>query len=195
MSSIADVLKKDCGDFIREAGGKMLWRGMRLTAENTHGYKLTSDENIDYWLRLTRKDRKPADTSPELHQELDTWFDDKFGFKARSQSMFCYGTGGKSSADQYGNVYMVFPFDGYKFVWSPEVRDLYDEIGNAPQGGHDFDKDEWHKAISKFMEKQNYTDKELYIAAKSKSEIMVNCTRYYAIAGKYATQLNRILAS
>jgi hypothetical protein len=78
-----------------------------------------------------RKNRRPKDMQPFRHDTYDRLFNDKFGVKVRSNSLFC--TGNYTEALSYGSglAYLIFPIGQYKVIWSDKVRDLYtDYIAN-----------------------------------------------------------------
>jgi len=77
--------------------------------------------------KKTRKDRMPTDTPEAVHTLLDRSFKKKFGWRVRSQGVFT--TSDKIYAGGYGLNVLFFPIGKYKYVYSPEVRDLYAHIG------------------------------------------------------------------
>ena len=74
----------------------------------------------------TRKDRKPKDTNPVIHNLTDKIFKKLFGWKARSQGLFVYPI--SEPAEFYANVYMILPIGKYDYLWAPEVHDLYKDL-------------------------------------------------------------------
>jgi len=79
--------------------------------------------------RIPRRDRLPKDTPIEIQEKLDIEFKKKFGWKARSEGVFV--TPRYNTASTYGTGYpvVVFPVNGFKYLWSPVYKDLYaDEI-------------------------------------------------------------------
>lgn len=69
----------------------------------------------------SRQDRRPQDMPIEIHNKYDELFLEKFGWKARSEGVFVAG-GDRTS---YGTPFFFFPVNGYKFIWSPAIFDLY----------------------------------------------------------------------
>lgn len=78
--------------------------------------------------RKIRKRRKPRDTPPEIHDMLNKSFKDKFGVKARSESLFI--TNNPHEAASYGQPHYVFPVGKYKLIYSKKVNDLYRYLDN-----------------------------------------------------------------
>ena len=125
-NSIQEIFKKiekDCKPFLKELTkhslvDDLLYSGRKKKFEG-------------YFKGKVRKDRKPKDMPEEVHNWLDDWFEDKFGVRARSQSLFTIPKG--SIAAGYGTPYAIFPIGNYKIIWSPEIEDLYSvliESGN-----------------------------------------------------------------
>lgn len=143
-----NLLYKKCKPFMKEfekavkvgvgtIDARYLFRGMRDRGN-------WSIENV-------RKDRMPKDSSIEFHEMMNDAFEDAFGVRARSESVFA--TTLFSEAKHYGKVYIIFPMGKYKLIWSDEVEDLYsrfeDEIRQGvfgdepPRELYDEWEDEW----------------------------------------------------
>ncbi len=110
-----DKLKKDilseCSEILNlyKNTGKLLYRGLKY--HDSYGYITPRD------------DRRPVDTPKEIHNALDKGFKDKFGWKSRSEGVFV--TGDNKMTEIYGDTFIFYPVDGWKFIWSPDVNDLY----------------------------------------------------------------------
>lgn len=81
--------------------------------------------DLEYFQKLKlRKNRGPKDMDFEIHQKLDNLFDQKFGIKLRSNSLFC--TRDYNMAAGYGDfVCLVFPIGKFEYYWNPDVIDLF----------------------------------------------------------------------
>ncbi len=114
---IVDILNEDCKpilNVLKKYDYKyFLYRGSRSIADNFQ--KITP-----------RKNRKPLNTPIKLHNILDKMFQKKFGWKARSEGVFAAGQ--LYPLDEYGPSYLFFPIGNFKYVWSPEIEDLYEEF-------------------------------------------------------------------
>lgn len=75
-----------------------------------------------------RKDRKPSDTPEYLHYILDGYFYQRFGIKARSQTVFC--TQSLMMAKRYGGAVSVIPKGKATFIYSRKIQDLYGALDN-----------------------------------------------------------------
>lgn len=89
--------------------------------------KKTSDRMIR---KKPRKLRHPKDTEPELQKLVDKLFQEKFGWKPRAQGVFAtsdFYTAREYSGD-WKTVHIIFPFDGFEYIWSPKIDDLYSTV-------------------------------------------------------------------
>jgi hypothetical protein len=117
----------------------------------------------------------PAD----VHEELNEYFIDKFGWAARSEGLFT--TGSIQFAKIYGTVFQIYPADDYQFLWSPAIQDLYMEFVQEVNLDEGEDED---LAITDFCldAVSSYKDNNLVRAMKSGREIMLQCEEYAAVA-------------
>lgn len=165
-----DKMSSDCWPFIRDllsigSVGSLLWSG-RMKREQL-------------FVGTVRKNRVPKDTPKEWHEELDRLFYEKFGIRARSNTLFCSPV--QSFAESFGISYMIFPMGRYEIIWSPQVTDLYSDVIkplmsdlNEPAGA-----EELEDVVDR------YTKGNLKSALKSESEIMLSCDEYYGIHYSY----------
>ena len=172
-----DILKKDCSKFIKEANG-FFWRGIWGAQ---HGL---SPSKIDYKSLTPRKDRVSKNTPPEVHHQFDIFFKDTFGWKARSEGAFA--TRELVHAQGYGNPWMFFPIGNYKYIYSEDIQDLYDE---AEQLWYDVDAGRI-ESFNKQMRRMEYTDKNL--KKSDVSEVMFKTDKYYAVNQHYYAHLGKI---
>lgn len=115
--SVVRSLYKNCMPFIQElrrsaAGNNdLVWRG-------------TNKSRTKSIIRVTpRQDRIPKDTPPLVQEELDKRFRAKYGWEPRSTGVFTYPT--ERGVTSYGEPYMFFPVGKYKYLFNPDIDDLY----------------------------------------------------------------------
>lgn len=85
-----------------------------------HGFK---DKMPLIFMGNPRDDRKPMDTDIELQKEADRKLKEA-GFNAlRSNSIFC--TNRFKRASSYGEVYIIFPLNGFNYTYSDKLYDFY----------------------------------------------------------------------
>lgn len=67
--------------------------------------------------------RKPVDTPKEIQFVIDQYLKEEHGFKAlRSNSVF--GSNDPGQAKNYGDLFVMFPVDGFNFTWYREAFDF-----------------------------------------------------------------------
>ena len=177
-----DLIKKNCSQFLKE--GVPLYRGY--------------ESNKTFFSKTPRKDRKPTDTPQRLSDSLNREFKKKFGWKPRAEGVFC--TPDHIFATDYGNNYLFFPFDGYKYIWSPTISDSYIHIIDTIA---DYLRDNLHDVFMNntrtnsyvnamndkelddfskyFIDTNKYTNKNLKTNTYGQ-EVMVKCKKYYMLS-------------
>lgn len=113
FNELISFIYKNCMPYVSEA--KNIGEGRLFSGRSG---------SRDTFIDSVRKDRKPVDMPFDMHNMLDDTFYKKFGFKARSNSLFV--TGSHTTATDYGhNVYMIIPIGNFQLIYSNEIRDLY----------------------------------------------------------------------
>ncbi len=180
-----------CGDYFSIPGSQSghLYRGIKNIPSSDFNITVVDGDEIEWQIFTTNKKRKPTASSRELHKLADDFFLEQFGWRARSQGVFA--TGSKSSAGQYGQVFVMVPIGPTRFVWSPKVEDMfayyvdhYDESGRDPEAAFAFPKE---------MPNMSYKDNDLKAAIDSNHEIMFDCSKYLLIANQYRATVRNIL--
>ena len=192
-----DFIERQCSSFVNEMGmssedaiSHRLYRGITTEGEKS-GEKvklLYKGKSLSALIKIVRSDRRPLDT-PRLISELtDDAFEDRFGWRPRSQGMFCTGDAG--AARTYGNLYQIFPIGDISYIWSPEIYDMSNVIKRvasdiglpylAPEKVTRDQKDNFFEEMSEFVDK-HYMEAELEKAINKKHEIMLKCSKYLAV--------------
>lgn len=179
MEEIWEILSSDCKeivDFYKRSpvvnDFQALFRG------TTKGF---GDQDALSDKIKPRKNRRPKDTPMDVHTALDSAFEDEFGWKPRSQGIFSFGK--SSDAGFYGQPFVVFPSDGFKFLWSREVPDLYIHLKSK---GIMTEFPGIDRELQRIV--ATYTDEDLNRAIDSGHEIMIGC-KYYYMVNMYAWEL------
>lgn len=114
VNEMIETLEHDCSEIIsvyKKANG-FLYRG--------------SKKSIKMYDYITpRPDRQPKDTPQIYHDMIDDIFKKKYGWRARSEGVFASG---EVMAKEYGKAYLFFPVNGYKYLWSEKIQDLYSDV-------------------------------------------------------------------
>lgn len=135
--------------------------------------------------------RNPRDMPEGIHNKLNLIFKKKFGWPVRNG---IFVSGSASSIEEYGHTYAFFPKNGFKYCWSPKIRDLYvwidQEIGrDAFEKGILRRIEKWEEVEEKVLNKiilnalNQYTDKKIELAISNDvdREIIFNVKEYYLV--------------
>jgi len=164
VENFAPKLAKECKPYItavKKCKQDHLYRGVQTSSM--------------YGTRKVRQDRKPKDMKLYIHNDLDLAFEEEFGWKARSASIFAIGL--KSPASDYGTPCRIWPAGKFKVLWSPEIDDLYQHILDEYTRN---DKDIPYEAIAKM-----YVEGDLCGALLSGREIMIKADKYYFVNARW----------
>ena len=197
IEEFTELVKRDCGKFLKEINPykNFLYRG--LSGVGGMGIK------------TPRADRMAKDMSLSGHEYLGNLFKKYHGWNARKEGVFCSGNIGETSS--YGISYIVFPIDGYKYLWSDDIRDLFscmeqdqdfkykgdyanfsvlwneDEL-NYFMSEYDYDSDDENDIIFKADKEvnnaiKNYKNNDLskYLTTYDENELTLKCKKYYYI--------------
>lgn len=121
VAKFTALLKQDCSQvLLAYRKTKMpLLRGVRNATQ-------------DQFKGKTRENRRPMDTGEKSHKALDNMLSTA-GFETnRSNSIFCSTS--RAQANMYGTTYVIFPINGFKFLWSEKYKDLYSDFYENDQG-------------------------------------------------------------
>ena len=160
---------------------------------------LGTDEIEDFQSRYTlwvgtaspRKDRTPRDTPQFVHDYIDDWFNDKYGFKARSQGLFVVGDA--NDAQGYGVVAVILPIGDFTTYSSPQVDDMTHTLfpdhdwsstpgpvgGYGVWNGSDPSEEDQIALLDQMLDRFKYVKDDFETIAKHKHmEVMIDCKKY-----------------
>jgi hypothetical protein len=171
-----------CEPYLDLPGAKhgMLFRGARLG--HLGSYNIDKTTGLCWKMLTTRRDRFPADTPAELSRQADDTLHDQFGWYPRSQGVFA--TNNIKEAREYGTPHIIVPIGSTRYVWSPNVKDLFlwltQKLGLYTTMAK-MATDEKHAFFVAQLKKAGYKDTDLGTGIRSGHEIMLDCDRYIAI--------------
>ncbi|MCS7316757.1 MAG: hypothetical protein NZZ41_00340 [Candidatus Dojkabacteria bacterium] len=112
---ILDLIKKECSQILDlyKNHKKYLYRGVK-------------NFNLITGKIYPKEDRKPLDIDKSFHDFLVMIFDRLNLGVNRNNCLFC--TTDMWFASSFGNVFVVFPKNDFKYVWSEKIFDLYTDI-------------------------------------------------------------------
>ena len=160
---VEDRVQRECQPFLSLLGrsGLSLYRGIDPRAPEVF------EGRVD-------RARQPKNMPIPLHEAADAWFSRKFGVRFRGAALFC--TGNAATASSHGRLYRIYPVGGFQFCWSPSVGDLHVWVTqNALLDGPP-------AALFESLKELDYREDGLAEAITSGCEIMVACSRFYAVA-------------
>lgn len=186
------ILEYDCGEMLglcrtyyaRHQEVRFLYRGYsRMPPQG-------------YFTGTSPIDRSPRDTDLELHDVLTELMYDSGLVASRDNSVFVTPNRKMANVYGFGNIYIVFPFDGFAYSWSPKVTDLYDFISlndltekleEISEEGLTKENIQWFKATFQ------YRKTDLIRALGGSSEIMFTGPYYAFDSNKFFTALTNII--
>lgn len=115
IDQIIHEIKENCSQILQiyKKNKKFLYRGIKSTSDKI--IKIKPKEN-----------RKPLDMEENIHNFLVEVFKNLHPEVNRNNSLFL--TSLKWSASHYGMVYIMFPKNEFKYLWSEEIEDLFEYI-------------------------------------------------------------------
>jgi hypothetical protein len=167
IDEIVAILKRDCAPIIAEYNnvGVPLSRGIQ-------------DSNIPPMtvIHPSLDSRSPKDTNITIHNYINDYFTKHAGLPFRNA---IFATSDWEVAEVYGEAYVLFPIGPLKYLWSPQVGDLYDTVSKLESSK---DADPAKKYDQQFYQKldqylSTYISKNLHAALEDGSEVMIanNC--------------------
>lgn len=173
VNEFYDFVREKCFTFVNQSQDIPLYRGIN-----------ESYTKFNRMIFTPKKNRLPKDMPMDLHNIFEELFYDKFNWLPRSEGVFAIGDYRKSS--YYGDVWRIYPTNGFKFLWSPEIQDLYVSIENSlarKQLNYSrvklLNDDVLGELLYNLVE--TYQDTNLPEAIKSGHEIMIKCEHYAGI--------------
>jgi hypothetical protein len=115
---VIDFIRKNCQPFLAANKSSLL--------DETYLLSGTNRWNSRVFKSPVPTNRMPRDTSLLIHNLFDNYFKQHFGIPYRSNALFT--TTQSSVAEQYGNVYAVFPIGNFSILTSPMVEDLTSQL-------------------------------------------------------------------
>lgn len=134
-----NLISKKCMPYLKE------WIKYAKTTPNPEHLYSGRGVQLFFIEKTVRKNRRPKDTPDEIQKIVDDAFYKKFKVRPRSSSFFT--TPIYTIAEDYGEVYAIFPQGNYKIIWSPDINDFFsDVIEESPlnlEGSDEFDEYDW----------------------------------------------------
>lgn len=199
---LEEILLRDCSKYL-SLMRRLYKKGIKRPLLRGSAEVFTDLKRINFKARAKTMNMEERD-----HQIANSWFYDKFGIKARTDTLFV--TTRISMAKHYGTPHYVFPIGGFEVIHSPVISDLFlsmgthskyevarsfgiehDEIKNIndyKEAKKFFDElylndnDTYTRIVSTILEKGNYQKNDFAGAFESGNEIMLKCKAFYMIS-------------
>lgn len=188
----SNIVESRCQPFLN-AFSDAYSQGIKRTLRR--GLLIHSQE--DFLHIKVKKDRKPSLSSLRVHEAADDWFFDKFGIRARSQTIFC--TSSLQMTKEYGVPHLVFPEGEFQTIHSPKVDDMFIYTGDYSiyrkycdmYGEPEYldmkreefisqlDEETFRTVLYAMLESYDYRLNDLSGALLSLNEVMVYCDNYF----------------
>lgn len=194
------VLEKNCSEFIEfyrkmtspKVTGRMFYRGLRLSIP-------------DYEEFAPRKNRKPLSSVEWLQDMEDDALEKRFGWRPRSSGVFVLSLypGEHDELALYGKPYMFFPYNGYEYLWSPQIGDLFSIFPYSKNDDHYKDIETivrrtsrnekefkenlaaWKIRFEKWMNTYINDKLEIALNVRKGHEVMFKCRKYILVNPKF----------
>lgn len=169
---IIALLTTECSDAISamKSAGTFLYRGFK-----------SASSTPDAFHGKPREDRRSLHSNPKVQVAFDENMK-IYGFATnRSNSIFC--TSAKKRTAIYGYPYLIFPKNGFNFLWSPKVYDLFSEPIIDGWAETILQSSNKPAAAQEFVRRFEYTDNDFAAALEKGNEVMIS-GEYYAFSAK-----------
>lgn len=137
--------------------------------------------------------RGPKDTSVEVHDKLVELMSG-LGLTAHRGNSLFMSSDFNNVHEEYGRPFIVFPVDGFKYTWSPRVKDVFAEMERTYQLNQtiaNLDPDSLND-IKWFEQHYAFQDSNLAGALQSGHEVMV-AGEYYAVNSMYIEYVKQLV--
>lgn len=159
-------IKKNCSDFLTQSHGSPLYRGVH---RNQLQHLVVNKSDI--FLGNSEKNRLPKNSDAAAQLAIDAHLK-AAGFKAlRSNSIFC--TGNSRETAGYGNMYYIFPLNGFTFTWNDKITDLYIDWPIGPEEVAEYQKDKESYSANLSLYGKNKKEKLDNIFSKPNKEFAI----------------------
>lgn len=169
VDEAVELIKRDCSFYLKHApylnSRIQMWRGISYLA-------------VPFSKQKAKKWRLPLHTPQKLHDSLNNFFVEKFGWPARSGTFVSWDI---DTAASYGDLYAIFPIGEFKYVWSPDVVDLYENLTDYLDDTEDAPTlDEIDARLKNYSWKDSGLSS--MIPTYDMNELVIDATEYYAMS-------------
>lgn len=145
---------------------------------------------IPFGKRTARKDRRVMDTPGAVSKAADDAFEEIFGWKPRTQGLFCWVVTKKSGETLSDANYLVIPTNDYEAVYSRNMEDFYLDFKSEIEAIYGIDtKEKSANYLAKYitpeaLKSMGYKNKNVFRASMGTAgqfEASVRASRFYLV--------------
>jgi len=175
LESIINNIKKECKQIIN------LYKNVK-----TPIYRGIKGADRFFEKRNVRTNRQPRVINEESHKLLDKLFLKHYGWKARSEGLFCGSNSVSRTWGDYGIIYIIFPIGNFKYIWTPNPEDGFWEYLVKLERYNKANLEVSNDFIENldYAVKTDYYDKDIEKPLNKlfhDFEVILKCKSYYAI--------------
>lgn len=173
---ISTEIYRHCGQFLKESGGIPLYKSLPL--------------EYDVFKRVKVRFQKRTDTTSHVFENV--FGDGKSSVGIRERAVVASGEYPSSPTHQ--TPFYIFPLDGYKFLFSPQVKNSAKDFGGVLNTLiEQFDSQEGTELTSDLI-KYAYQSTNLKEGISSMSELIIyNIPVFYAVNALAFPDYNKII--
>lgn len=170
IENIINTIKRDCKIYLENNNKRnSLYRGISKNFSSSFKNK--------YFNKLYSRSRKePLHTNKLVNDYFNKVFEEKHGI-SNIRDVSIYVTVTKETAEDYGNIFIVFPIGDYNIWYNERVNDLFFKLRstkNEPELVHDYAIID--KYVSGYQATKNIEELEI-----NNVEGMLLCKEYYVL--------------
>jgi hypothetical protein len=187
VEKLFNQLERNCSSFIKE-----MQSGENLLLRVRTDY---SQKPLIFVIK-GRTGREPKDTPKVIQKKIDEYLKSKFGWKPRADGLFAWIQKRKTASMKRNMGRIIFPANGYKYVYNPKVVDLYNFMTFFVESEltDDFEVDVDQKFFEYFEKEliDGYTNKNAmkFKVGRNDIECMISAPFFYAVAPEMIPKLN-----
>jgi hypothetical protein len=172
------AIEKNCSQFLKEfKSGENLF--LRVRSDYV--------QKPNIFVIKGRTGREPKDTPKIIQKRIDELLKSKFGWKPRADGLFVWIQKRKIPSFKRNMGRIIFPANGYKYVYCPEIIDLYNLMTFYTSPSDDDNSVIVDEKFMEYFENQllpQYTNKNAmkFKIGRNDIECMINAPFFYAVA-------------
>lgn len=176
LQSCNDMIKERCGEFLYQSGGLPLLKNLPSTYQDFHKVKV----------------RKRSIQQSEIVETFNQTFQHEIK-QLRQRAVFVNGDNYTVNKTDNEEPFYIFPIDGFKFIYNPEVQNSSHEYKTAfSEILQHLGENKGHQVLQDLL-KMTYSSSTLNEAIQSTAEIIIYNIPYFYAVRATAQPYNQII--